>query len=154
VIIIIGGFLTMYETDFWNPRKDLWQPIVSVGVIIFALNIISRFFRSKLNVELLKNSTDKIKISPIDKVLFSGWLQKPSFNVDKTHFKSLKSFYFSGSGSAPGIPGADGKHWVCFEFNDRSIIEYHLPDHEIVNNILKFVGANLPDIKVSTDENV
>jgi hypothetical protein len=152
IVIIVGGFLTMYETDFWEPSDNLWQPIASFGAIILVVNLFSRFFRPKLHIELLKNKPESIIINPVQKVLFSGWLRKSSLNIDKTYFKSFKSFCIGGSGiSAPGVPVAEGKHWVCFEFTDRSIIEIHLPNYETRKNISSFVQANLPNIKVSTD---
>ena len=155
IVIVVGGFLTMYETDFWKPSNNLWQPITSIGAIILIINYFSRFFRPKLNIELLKNNSESIIIKPVQKVLFSGWLEKPSLNLAKTYFKSFKSFYIGGSGiSAPGVPVAEGKHWVCFEFTDRSIIEFHIPNYETVENICNFVQANLPNIEFHTDEEI
>jgi hypothetical protein len=155
IVIIVGGFLTMYETDFWGSSNNLWQPITSIGAIILVVNYFSRFFRPKLRIELLKNSSESIIIHPVQKVLFSGWLKKSPLNLTKSYFKSFKSFHIGGSAiSAPGIPVAEGNHWVCFEFADRSIIEFHLPNYETVKNICSFVQTNLPNVEVITDENI
>lgn len=110
IVIILVGFVTMYETDFWSSRNDLWPPITSIGAIILVVNHFYHFFRPKLHIELLKNNPESITIIPVQKVLFSGWLQQPSLNLEKCYFESFKSFYISGGTPAPGILSANGKH--------------------------------------------
>ena len=115
ILIVIAGFLTMYDTDFWKSSKYLWQPITLIGCIILIANKITQKIRSSLNINLLTNNDNSIIIEPIKKIIFSGWVVEPSINIEKTDIKSIKIFDFYDQGiPTPGLPAATGMYWVCF----------------------------------------
>ena len=155
ILIIIAGFLTMYDTDFWKSSKNLWQPITLLGCIILATNKLTQKFRSPLNINLLTNNDNSIIIEPIKKIIFSGWVIEPSVDIEKTDIKSIKIFDFYDSGiPAPGLPAAAGMYWVCFELNDRSIIEFDLNNYETIKEIIYFVKNNIQEAELIVDENI
>jgi len=155
ILIVFAGFLTLYDTDFWKSSKVLWQPITLLGSIILITNKFIQKFRSSLNINLLTNNENSIIIEPIKKIIFSGWVVEPTIRIEKQSIKSLKIFDFSDSGiPAPGLPAATGMYWVCFELNDRSIIEFDLNNYETIKEIISFATNHLPDTKLIIDKEI
>jgi len=152
VATMILGFLTMYDMDFWEGRDDLWGPFAAAGSSIIVLNLLFRFARSKLTVNLLTDNGNKITIRLPTNIQFSGWVDDQCAKAEKSEIKAVKIFDFRGRTTA----GPVGMFWVCFEFHSGRIIEGNIDggDAEVIPEIIDFVRLRLPNVNLVLDEKI
>ena len=148
VILMISSFLTLYDTNIWNPNESLWLPIFGLGCILILINIIMRLTRKKLVGELISNDEESITIQPVKNLQFSGWIKKPSVKLQKRSIKSVKIYNFYSTGSHTGM------YWICFTFNSNNIIELNIDNYSIVKDIIKFIKTYLCNVDLILDERI
>jgi hypothetical protein len=153
ILVILFGFLTMYETDFWSARSDLWGPIAGVGILIIISNFFIRLFRSKLLVELLTIKNGKVIINFPKLIQFSGWVNGQTIEVEQSDVKEVKVFKFNMYVStAPYV--VPGLYWVCVILQSNQIIECRLGEKKDIKQIISFVKHDLPHTELIIDENI
>ena len=148
VVLIVSSFLTLYDTNIWSSNKSLWLPIFGLGCVLIFINIIMRFTRKKLVVELISNDGEFITIHPVKNLQFSGWIKKPLIRLQKQSIKSVKVYNFYSTGSHTGM------YWVCFTFNSNNIIELNIDNYSIVKDIIKFIKIHLCNVDLILDERI
>jgi hypothetical protein len=153
IFIILCGFLTMYETDFWSARSDLWGPIAGIGILIIISNFLISLFRPKLIVELLTIKNGKVSINFPKLIQFSGWINGQTIEVEQSDVKEVKVFKFNMYvPTAPYV--VPGLYWVCVILQSNQIIECRLGEKEDIKRIISFVKHDLPHTELIIDENI
>ena len=74
VALIITGFLTLNDYDFWESRDDLSVPISGLGFGLIILNVALRFARPKLKLDILSKYDDTLLIQLPSNIQFSAWV--------------------------------------------------------------------------------
>ena len=153
ILVILFGFLTMYETDFWSARSDLWSPIAGVGILIIISNFIIRLFRSKLIIELLTIINGKIIINFPKLIQFSGWINGQTIEVEQSDVKEVKVFkYNMYMPTSPYV--VPGLYWVCVILQSNQIIECRLEEKKDIKRIINLFKHDLPHTELIIDERI
>ena len=150
IILIIIGFLTLYEFDFWNPRNDLWMPLSGLGCALIFLNVTLRLLRPKLKIDLLSDNGDMILVQLPSNIQFSAWINEHGLEVKKTDIRKINIFDFRRVSTV----GPAGMFMVRFDLHNGKIIEGSINDIGIVKNIIEFIRRKLPNVTLHMDDNI
>lgn len=150
VSTMILGFLTMYDTDIWSAREDLWAPIAGAGAALVILNLLVRIVRPKLAVDLLTDKGDRIMLRMPKNLQFSGWVNDQQIEVGKSEIKTAKVFDFKTHTST----GTAGMYWISFELKSGRILQSHLEDGAVIRQVIEFIRARMPQVDLIVGDRI
>ena len=150
IALIITGFLTLYDFDFWKSRNDLWMPLSGLGCALIFLNVALRLSRAKLKIDLLSDNGDTIQVQLPSNIQFSAWINEYSHKVKKSDISKINIFYFRHVSTV----GRVDMYMVRFDLYNGQIIEGSIDDIRIVKNISEFIRSNLPNVTLHMDDNI
>lgn len=142
LLLIICGFLSTYDMEFWQASDRLLIPLVIAGVSLVLLNLFLRFVRPKLKVTLFEIQDDLLKICPIRNFQFSGWTARNPVTIEISEIVSIKAHDFYSIGTKAGM------YWVCVELKNNQVIEFHFESARLLNEVIDFVKIRLPGVEL------
>jgi hypothetical protein len=148
VALIITGFLTLNDYDFWESRDDLWVPISGLGFGLIILNVALRFVRPKLKLDILSKYDDTLLIQLPSNIQFSAWVND---HIKETKISDIKSIDVSDNRRTTHH-GPVGMLTVGFDLSSRQYIEGNIDDPLIVKDIILFAKHHLPGVPLHMDE--
>jgi hypothetical protein len=150
IVLIITGFLTLNDYDFWESRDDLWAPISGFGCALIILNVALRLIRPKLKIDILTDHDDVLLIQLPSNIQFSAWVNDQNKEVKKYNINSIN---ISDHRRRSNV-GPVGMLTVGFDLGSGKYIQGNINDPTIVKNIILFAKKKLPGVPLYMDESV
>ncbi len=145
VLIVIGAFISTYETDIWEGTDSLLFPLLVIGASLVALDILLRLMRPKLQVTLFEAREDLLKVRPIKNIQFSGWVANDPIKIEISEISNVKAYDFYN------VANKAGMQWVCLELKNKQVIEFHFNNPGLLTEIIEFVKTALPTVELIVD---
>jgi len=141
--IVIMGFLTMYNLGIWEASKSNWRPITGLGFSIIIITFLFSLVRDRLNIDILKNEEKTIIVTPMQKLLFSGWGKLPPVEIEKRVIESVNLDRFQ-------IRGREF-YGVQFYSKEGKILELQIKELDVADAIIEFSKKHLSDSKITVN---
>jgi hypothetical protein len=147
IALIITGFLTLNDYDFWESRDDLWAPISGLGCGLILLNVALRLFRPKLKIDILSRYDDMLIIQLPSNRQLTTWINDQIKEVKISDIKSIDIY----DNRRTTHLGPVGMLTVGFHLNSRQYIEGNIEDPKIVRDIILFIKLHLAEVPLHMD---
>lgn len=148
VALIITGFLTLNDYDFWESRDYLWAPISGLGCGLIILNVVLRVIRPKLKLDILLKQDDTLLIQLPSNIQLSAWVND---QVKEAKISDIKCINVSDNRRTTHH-GPVGMLTVGFDLSPCQYIEGNIDDPLIVKDIILFAKHHLSEVPLHMDE--